>query len=159
MNIREALVSDSETLYEIEKACFDTPWSSASFAQRLGKSGYVFLICEDETSSPMGYMGLQYVLDEGYILNVATLPQYRRLGVAQMLIAAMKERALALELSFLTLEVRESNEAARRLYERQFFECVGVRKNYYEKPTEHAVLMTLMLTPSADCKGFTAKPN
>ena len=59
---------------------------------------------------------------------------------------AMTEEARRRELSFLTLEVRESNAPARALYEKHGYKAVGIRKNYYEKPTESAILMTLWLT-------------
>ena len=86
-----------------------------------------------------------YVLDEGYVSNVAVDPDCRRMGIADALICEIVSRAKALELSFVTLEVRESNAPARRLYEKHGFENVGLRKNYYDFPKENAILMTLLL--------------
>jgi ribosomal-protein-alanine N-acetyltransferase len=73
-------------------------------------------------------MGLWYVLDEGYITNVATAPEHRRRGVASALIAETANRAQALGLAFLTLEVRESNMAARMLYAKHGFAAAGYGK-------------------------------
>ncbi|MFB0921525.1 MAG: ribosomal protein S18-alanine N-acetyltransferase, partial [Oscillospiraceae bacterium] len=89
-----------------------------------------------------GYIGLMYVLDEGYISNVAVSPVYRRRGVADALIEALIERTKD-TLAFMTLEVRESNHAAKYLYSKHGFETVGKRKNYYDRPKEDALLMTL----------------
>jgi ribosomal-protein-alanine N-acetyltransferase len=92
-----------------------------------------------------GYIGLMYVLDEGYISNVAVLPAYRRQGVGKALIGELEREAGKVRLSFLTLEVRASNAAARALYADRGFRDTGLRKNYYEKPIEDAVLMTKYL--------------
>ena len=78
----------------------------------------------------------------GYVGNLAVRPDRRRQGLGAALVAAMGAAAREKGLAFLTLEVRESNLPARRLYEKCGFAAVGTRKNYYEKPTENAVLMT-----------------
>ena len=94
----------------------------------------------------VGYIGVQTVLDEGYINNVAVRPEYRRRGIAAALISLLAERAQAIGLAFMTLEVRESNVPAIALYEKLGFTTVGKRKNYYEKPREDAILMTIFFT-------------
>ena len=111
---------------------------------QLAGPGRLMLAAEAEGGFA-GYMGLQYVLDEGYVTNVCTAPEYRRQGVASALIDAMTERARALGLAFLSLEVRVSNEAAIRLYEGKGFVRVGIRPGYYERPAEDALIMNLSL--------------
>ena len=91
-------------------------------------------------------MGLDYVLDEGYVTNVCTAPEFRRLGVAGALIDAVTARSRELELAFVTLEARVSNAAARSLYAQKGFIDAGIRPGYYEKPREDAVIMTLYLS-------------
>ena len=86
-----------------------------------------------------------HVLDEGYISNVAVSAGYRRQSVGDRLIDALVARGRDLRLSFLTLEVRRSNDPATALYAKHGFVPVGVRKNYYVKPKEDAILMTLYL--------------
>ena len=93
----------------------------------------------------LGYVGLMYVLDEGYISNVAVHPEARRQGIGDALIDALAAKAAELELAFLTLEVRESNAPAIALYAKHGFHPVGKRKNYYDAPKEDAVLMTCYL--------------
>ena len=87
----------------------------------------------------------RYVLDEGYISNVAVSPEHRRKGIADRLIRELMTRAGQLELAFVTLEVRESNAPAAELYKKHGFVKVGQRKNYYDLPKEDAILMTKFL--------------
>ena len=129
---------------EIEALCFSLPWTQDMLRSQLDPEGHVFLTAEAE-GRVIGYVGLMYVLDEGYISNVAVHPSHRRQGVADALLTELERRAAALALSFLTLEVRENNAPAIALYEKHGFRSVGKRKNYYEKPTEDAILMTLRL--------------
>ncbi len=133
-------------IQKIEQQSFSVPWTDAMLRMQLQPDSHVFLTAETENGAVVGYVGMLYVLDEGYISNVAVRPDCRRQGVAEALLTALEARGRALMLSFLTLEVRESNAAAVALYEKRGYRVVGRRKNYYEKPTEDAVLMTLTLT-------------
>lgn len=144
MRIVDASTAQSPQIAEIEKLCFSDPWPLEQIERLLSGEGYVFLAAEEQ-GTIWGYISLQYVLDEGYIGNVAVSPEHRRCGVGYALVEAMTERAKALQLAFLTLEVRESNAAARALYGRCGYRDVGLRRGYYEKPREDAVLMTLEL--------------
>ena len=134
-------------LAEIERACFHAPWSENMLREELGKG--IFLVAEQDGRTA-GYVGCQTVLDEGYITNVAVSPDYRRQGIARALIEALLAKARENGLAFVTLEVRESNLAARRLYEKNGFEIVGKRKNYYEKPAEDAILMSKFFQKEAE---------
>ncbi len=129
----------------IEQQCFSLPWTEAMLRMQLQPDSHVFLTAETE-GVVVGYVGMLYVLDEGYISNVAVRPDHRRRGVAEALLAALEARGRALMLSFLTLEVRERNAAAIALYEKRGYRIAGRRKNYYEKPTEDALIMTLTLS-------------
>lgn len=127
-------------LAEIERACFHAPWSETMLREELGKG--IFLVAEQDGRTA-GYVGCQTVQDEGYITNVAVSPDFRRQGIAKALITELIEQAKAKRLAFVTLEVRESNAAARALYAGAGFQPVGIRKNFYSNPTENAVLMTI----------------
>ncbi len=129
-------------LAQIERECFSAPWSEASLREELGKG--IFLVAERD-GKVMGYAGCQTVLDEGYITNVAVSPDCRMEGVGRALMSGLLERAGERGLSFVTLEVRASNFPAIALYKGMGFEKVGVRKNFYEKPTEDAELWKLNL--------------
>ena len=132
-------------IQRIEQQSFSVPWTDAMLRMQLQPDSHVFLTAEAD-GAVVGYVGMLYVLDEGYISNVAVRPDHRRRGVAEALLAALEARGRALMLSFLTLEVREGNAAAIALYEKRGYRIAGRRKNYYEKPTEDALIMTLTLS-------------
>ena len=116
---------------------------------RLWESeGGVILVCVEEERL-LGYVWCRFVLDEGEIGNVATAPEERRRGVAAALLSALFAEAERRDAAQLGLEVRESNRAARSLYEKTGFLTVGKRKNYYEKPVEDAILMTKFFSKEA----------
>lgn len=125
----------------LEQVCFSVPWTEEQLRSQLPDNQHIFLVAEC-SGEVLGYVGLMYVLDEGYISNVAVSPERRRQGIGEALIAELTQRAARLGLAFLTLEVRASNDPAIRLYEKMHFRQVGRRKNYYQKPEEDAMLMT-----------------
>lgn len=131
---------------ELERLCFPDPWSRNMLKEELENDLAAFLVALDEQGTVVGYAGLQVVLDEGYILNVAVRPDCRRQGVAGQLLNVFLNFAKGNQLAFLTLEVRASNYAAIALYGSRGFRGMGRRKNYYEHPREDAVIMTLDLT-------------
>jgi len=127
---------------EIERICFSTPWSRNMLAEELDNMLSAFLVALDDDGRVVGYAGLQVVLDEGYIANIAVQPECRRQGIAGKLLQVYLDFAKGNHLAFLTLEVRASNEGAIALYASRGFEIVGRRKNYYEHPKEDALIMT-----------------
>lgn len=139
MEIVNAQAAHIAQIYEIEKANFSSPWSLDALRSQLNQDRYVFLAAVDE-GEVLGYVGLMFVLDEGYISNIAVSENHRRKHIADLLISALEESAREKGLSFMSLEVRESNTPARRLYEKHGFKDVGLRKRYYCDPMEDAVI-------------------
>ncbi len=135
-----------DDIAELEKQCFSIPWTSEQLASQLTDNMHICLAAVDGEGRTVGYVGLMYVLDEGYISNVAVAPAHRREGIGGMLLDTLRERAEEKGLAFLTLEVRQTNEAAKSLYKKHGYVEVGLRKGYYTKPTEDAILMTLFLS-------------
>ena len=131
-----------DEIAELEQVCFSTPWSRNMLAEELDNACSAFLVALDDGGHVAGYAGLQVILDEGYITNVAVQPEYRRQGVAGQLLAVFLNFAKGNHLAFLTLEVRASNYGAIALYGGLGFRSVGRRKNYYEHPKEDAIIMT-----------------
>ncbi len=131
-----------EQIEKIEQQCFSCPWTLDQLRSQLSDDRHVFLAAVDAGGTVLGYVGMMFVLDEGYISNVAVAPAYRRQGVADALISALMTRAEELNLAFVTLEVRAGNEPAKSLYAKHGFVPVGRRKNYYDLPKEDAILMT-----------------
>lgn len=130
----------------LERVCFPDPWSRSMLAEELDNALSAFLVALDETGAVAGYAGLQVILDEGYILNIAVRPDCRRQGVAGQLIQVFLDFARGNRLAFLTLEVRASNYDAIALYGSRGFRERGRRRNYYEHPREDAIIMTLDLS-------------
>ena len=140
--ICDALPAHIPQIEVIERACFSLPWTAEQIRSQLRDEQHEFLAALDENGTVLGYVGMMTVLDEGYIANVAVDPACRRQGIADRLIARLCEISQERGLSFATLEVRASNAPAIALYEKHGFVPVGLRKAYYERPREDAVLMT-----------------
>lgn len=122
---------------ELEKLCFSDAWSEKSIASELENELALWLVAVDG-DTVAGYIGSQTVLGEADMMNVAVVPEYRRRGIARKLVEELISR---LNAHSLTLEVRVSNENARRLYDSMGFQQVGLRKKYYEKPREDALIL------------------
>lgn len=137
---------DVPAVTEMNKLCFTRPWSADSLMAETEKDDAVFVVARDADGDICGYAGLNYVLDEGYIANIAVHPDARRQGIAALLLGELEKRARQLKLSFITLEVRVSNTAARCLYSSMGFTEAGRRKNFYEAIREDAIIMTKYLT-------------
>ena len=105
-----------DAVAELERTCFTVPWSRNALAEELDNALSAFLVALDEEERVVGYAGLQVVLDEGYITNVAVRPDCRRRGVAGKLLDVFERFAEGNHLAFLSLEVRASNYAAIALY-------------------------------------------
>ena len=125
---------------KLEKECFSTPWSEQTIEDAF-KTGTRFFVAE-KNNSVLGYVGISAILDEGYITNVAVFPEARQQGVASALLNSLFEFAKEKSLSFISLEVRESNNAAISLYQKFGFKTEGKRKNFYSSPQEDALIMT-----------------
>lgn len=126
-----------DDVYEIEKLCFSNPWSKEDLEKQIDSVTSHFLVA-DIDGRAVGYMGLQIFTGEGYVTNVAVLPEYRGQGIAKALITEQMKN----EMDFITLEVRESNTPAISLYAKMGFENVGIRPKFYTNPTENAIIMT-----------------
>ena len=133
--------SHLEQIAALEKDCFSQPWTVPMLEEELFNPQASFLVAEDGEGGVLGYAGLHVVLDEGYIDNIAVERDARRHGVASALLDVYC-RFGAVNLAFLTLEVRASNQAAISLYEKYGFQRAGLRPGYYQHPKEDAVIMT-----------------
>ena len=135
--------SHAPCLAEIERKCFSAPWSEDTLRQALNNPGYVFFgVADDDICA---YASASIAADECYIANIAVLPEYRRKGYARLLVDKLIEHAKKLQMAFISLEVRASNNAAISLYESSGFEQAGLRKDFYSNPAEDAVIMTKKL--------------
>ena len=141
--------ADLPAVLAMEARCFPDPWSEGVFRTALRDPGSLWLAAETE-SVLAGYAGMQWVLDEGYIDNVAVDPAFRRQGAASALLEGMIAEGQKRSLSFLSLEVRAGNEGAIALYTAFGFETVGRRRGYYLRPPEDALIMTKYFTEAEE---------
>lgn len=133
---------------ELEKVCFSEPWSYNSLLDSF-EHGTHFFVCL-YSDKVLGYIGINTVLDEGYITNVAVFPEWRRKGIASLILKHLFSFAKEKNLSFISLEVRVSNQSAIKLYQNNGFEPQGVRRNFYRNPTEDANIMTKRFEKNED---------
>ena len=116
MQIRPMTMEDCEQVAAIEAVSFSMPWSLKAFAETMQKANFRYFVAED-AGEIIGYCGFLFVLDEAEIPNVCVKASARQKGVGKKMMSFLMEEAAKLGLAVLYLEVRESNVAARRLYE------------------------------------------
>lgn len=132
-------------VWELEKVCFDDPWSLGSFEQELGNRISFYSVARDDKSNAVvGYAGVWMMYDCANITNVAVAPSFRRSGLGTKLLCNLEEAAKKYGMESITLEARASNTAAIGLYIKNGFSKCGLRKKYYHN-TEDAILMTKSL--------------
>ena len=140
----EPLTSPSEidAVLAIEEASFTSPWTREMYVAELENEGisYCFLARTGEGEA-VGFCSFWRVVDELHINNLAVLPAWRRTGVATSLLDHVIREGVRMGARRATLEVRRSNEPARRLYERFGFSVAGVRRAYYTNPVEDAIVL------------------
>ena len=145
LSIRPFDISFLDEVCEIENISFSVPWSKSSFEDCFKNRLMDFLVatCENDKGEicTAGYIVTLTLPPECEILNIAVSPKFRRQGIAEKLISYVAERAAEQGCDKLMLEVRDSNLAARALYEKLGFYSVGRRKGYYSNPVEDAILM------------------
>ena len=129
---------------ELEKICFTDPWSEKEIACEVENPAARFFVamCGDEIA---GYAGMMYAADFAGVCNIAVVPEYRRKGIGRKLMNVLIETCRELNVAVVSLEVRESNIAAQKLYEELGFVRVGTRKGFYSSPKEDALVMNLEL--------------
>ena len=131
-----------EDVLAIEELSFTNPWTRemylAEFENRGVSSCY---LARDEAHRVVGFCSVWKVVDELHINNLAVAPAYRRAGAASALLKRVLADGASAGATRATLEVRRSNDAARNLYERFGFRVAGVRRAYYTKPVEDAIVL------------------
>jgi ribosomal-protein-alanine N-acetyltransferase len=137
-------VEDLPEVIAIERLSFSNPWTGPLFLQELQVSFSRIILARRSGGPVAGYACRWFVADEVHILNVAVDPKFRAQGLGGLLMREVLREARAGHATALTLEVRRSNAAGRRLYESFGFEEVGLRPNYYGRG-EDALILRLAL--------------
>ena len=141
IKIRRMTPKDASVAAALERECFSEAWSENAYLSTLMNEDAIYLAAETESGELAGVCGVLDILGEGDISNVAVAEPFRRQRVAQRMMAELLKQGKERGIRAFTLEVRASNEAAVRLYEKFGFVCEGRRKNFYKKPDEDALIL------------------
>ena len=144
MIIDDMKVEDLPEVLAIETTSFQTPWSETLFHHELLKTISVTRVVKIN-GKVVGYLCANVIIDEGHILNLAVHQEFRGRGIASFMIKEVLDMMRDINCRSVFLEVRVSNEEARKMYEKFGFSLLGTRKNYYVSPVEDAVMMVLRL--------------
>ena len=139
--IRNTISADVEQILELEQKSFSFPHKKEQLEHEIHDSNYL-LLTASEQKNVLGYIGLMHIADEGYITNVVVCSEYRRRGIADSLLDEIDRYAKDMKLSFISLEVRESNISAIQLYLKNGYKKEAVLPMYYQKPKENGIIMT-----------------
>jgi [ribosomal protein S18]-alanine N-acetyltransferase len=159
LHVRLAVGADLERIAAIERASFSDPWSVDALASALSLAHIRFYVAEetgdvgtgrvrDSAGILVGYVVALLMADEGEIADLAVAPAARRRGIGGVLLDRIVAEAMESRVRALYLEVRESNSAARALYESRGFGIVGRRRGYYQRPFEDALVLRRHLAPT-----------
>ena len=128
-------------IVRIETACFAHPWTEQGIREELeNPTARFFAAIKD--GEVFGYIGANNIAGEVYITNIAVLPVYRKQGIGALLLSVLLSVSEQENAQFVSLEVREGNQAAISLYEKCGFAAVGKRKHFYRDPEEDALIYT-----------------
>ena len=155
LQIRPAVEGDVAAMVAIERASFSDPWTPAALASTLRYDHMRVLVAEDTgvlagdgAAGPLGYVVAMIAGAEAEIADLAVAPSARRRGVGRALIDRLLAELAGGGVQAVFLEVRESNGAARALYESRRFRGIGRRRGYYRQPVEDALLLKRELGPT-----------
>ena len=136
-------MDDCETVAEIDRSTFSVPYSVEGYRKECSDPKAVTLVAVSE-GRIIGYANLWNIDGDVTLNNLAVSEEYRSKGAGTRLMEEILRRFA--DCGFITLEVRRSNERAIAFYKRFGFMQVGLRRDFYEKPTEDAVLMTRIMS-------------
>lgn len=128
----------------IEEEEFSFPMDMEMLHRLLDDDSVIFLSAVQD-GTVLGYASLKYVDDEGYFNNIAVHRSFRGLGIGDRLLKELLSESGSCNISTISLEVRQMNVNAIRLYEKNGFETAGIIKNYYTKPKDNAIIMRTSL--------------
>ena len=148
--IRPAERRDVPSLLSLEVAQFPEPWTRGMLLDEITNTENRRYTVAVESSTLIGYVGVMFVLDEVHVNTIGTLPGHEGRGVATSLLADALDAARAQGARRATLEVAVSNERAQALYHRFGFAPVGVRRRYYERTGEDALVLWAELDGARD---------
>ena len=145
LRIRRMKTADLEAVYNLNCQVFPEPWSRQSFSAELAEKQKSLLHVAYLDGNLAAYSSCCLLGNEAELMHLAVAPNRRRCGIADKLLHHVSDTVYQSGVDTLYLEVRNSNCAARSLYEKHGFEAVGQRPGYYALDSEDAVLMRKFL--------------
>ena len=148
MQLRRVDLVDLEEILTIERACFPNPWGREHLASEIDNGLARFWLCLDEEGGlAIGFMLAWFVASQVELHKIAVVPTQRRRGLGEAMLDYLVVEARGAGADAVHLEVRASNTAAIRLYEKKGFELGHRRRDYYSSPPEDALCFHLLLPP------------
>ena len=143
IDLRSLTLADLAAIERIEQLAYPTPWSRSMFAGEIAKQSSICLgaVDRDAEERLVAYLIISRYADAWHVMNVAVDTDYRRRGIATLLLNRLFTITAGDDRRGYTLEVRVSNEDAIRLYERLGFVARGIRRGYYTDNREDALIM------------------
>lgn len=145
--IRPTTPADLPALERLEGSAFSDPWTATMLEEALAARGAVALVAERD-GQVVGSVMARCVVDEGEILTIAIDPAHRRRGLGRRLLDVATATMANAGVRTVWLEVRTSNVAARMMYLSHGFVAAGVRRGYYRRPTEDALILKYEIVAS-----------
>ena len=142
VRIEPMTLGDLERVHAIERASFFPTWPDDAYRTELTTNKLATYFVARLEDVVIGFAGIWLMVDEAHVTTFAVDPAWRRRGVGERLLLALLDVSVARRAREATLEVRLSNMAARRLYEKYGFRPVGIRPRYYSDNGEDALIMT-----------------
>jgi ribosomal-protein-alanine N-acetyltransferase len=138
--IRDMRPEDVPVVSEVDRVCFVLAWGEHTFKGELTSPVCYYRVAELD-GEVAGYIGSQMVMDEGHVTTFGVRPDLRRRGIGERLLADVLLHAIRSGCHRVTLEVRQSNESAIRLYRKYGFLPISRRPRYYTDNNEDAIVM------------------
>lgn len=138
--IRRMKSADLPRVVEIERACFGERWTLASFQNELSNTASTYFVALID-GEIIGYAGYWLILEESHVTTIGIDPRHQRKGYGELMMLDLIAHAAQAGAKWITLEVRATNVAAQKMYEKFGFSSLGRRKGYYQDNNEDALIM------------------
>ena len=145
ITVRPMTPADIDGVLAVEQASFAAPWSRRAFEAEMYDNDLARYLVLEDGGRIVGYAGAWLILDEAHVTNIAVHPTYRGRGLGKLLLNSLIQHMKAQGAASMTLEVKESNCVAQRLYTQLGFVVRGRREKYYTETNEDAIIMWLDL--------------
>lgn len=144
LHVRELKIEDAAAAAEMEQQIFSDSWSENGIVETIRQKNTCCLAAEKD-GQILGYLLAYLAADEAEIARIGVLKEVRRQGIAEKMLESFEQICIKTGVKKILLDVRESNDVARKLYEKRGFAEDGIRKGFYVDPQEDAVLMSRVL--------------